>query len=141
TYDLGSGAILMSAPKDAGKVKITTAVATCAVSGFTAIIEGHKNNWNKVLVLEGDGDVALKKNPTDPRHMHSWQILIFRPDATVLPQPQDFSVCKVISAGLLITGFKNQLPSMPQLIAECDKQKSEPPGKNLVDPTSQNTID
>ena len=141
TYDLGSGAILMSAPKENGTIKISTAVANCAVSGFNAILEAHSKNWNKVLILEGDGDVSLKKNPNDHRHMHSWQILIFRPDATVLPQPQEFSVCKVISAGLLITGFKNQLPSMPQLIAECDKQKSEPPGKNLVDPTSQNTID
>ena len=141
TYDLGSGAILMSAPKENGTIKISTAVANCAVSGFNAILEAHSKNWNKVLILEGDGDVSLKKNPNDHRHMHSWQILIFRPDATVLPQPQEFSVCKVISAGLLITGFKNQLPSMPQLIAECDKQKSEPPGKNLVDPTNQNTID
>src|SRR5438309_1364526 len=102
TYDLGSGAILMSAPKENGTIKISTAVANCAVSGFNAILEAHSKNWNKVLILEGDGDVSLKKNPNDHRHMHSWQILIFRPDATVLPQPQEFSVCKVISAGLLI---------------------------------------
>src|SRR6266404_2813302 len=141
TYSLGSGAILMTAPKEAGTVKISTAVATCAVHGFTAILEGHKNNWNKVLVLEGDGDVALKKNPTDTRHMHSWQILVFRPTDTVLPQPQDFSVCKVISNGLLITGFKNQLPSLPLLTAECEKQQSQPGHANLVDPTSQNVTD
>src|SRR5205807_7703227 len=70
TYDLGSGAILMSAPKAAGTVKITTAVATCAVSGFTLILEGHSNTWNKVVMPEGDGYVALKRNPTDKRYMH-----------------------------------------------------------------------
>src|SRR5437763_17143620 len=48
TYNLGSGAILMSAPKETGTVKITTAVATCAVSGFTMISEYHGNTWNKV---------------------------------------------------------------------------------------------
>ena len=141
TYDLGSGAILMSAPKDAGKIKISTAVATCAVSGFTAVIEGHKNNWNKVLVYEGDGTVTLNKNPGDPRQMHSWQILIFRPDATVLPQPQDFNVCSAISNGLLITGFKNPLPSMPELVAECEKQKTQPGITNLIDPTGHDVTD
>ena len=140
-YDLSSGAILVSAPKEAGIVRVTTAVATCAVSGFTAILEAHRNSWNKVLVLEGDGDVALKKNPNDIRHMHSAQILIFRPDATVLPQPQDFSVCKVIDHGLLITGFKHKLPSMPLLVAECAREQSHPGTKTLIDPTSQNTID
>jgi len=141
TYDLGSGAILMSAPKENGTIKISTAVANCAVNGFNAILEAHSKNWNKVLMLEGDGDVWLKKNPNDHRHMHSWQILIFRPDASVLPQPVEFDVCKVISAGLLITGFKNKLPDMPTLVAECDKQKSQPPTTNLVDPTNQNIID
>ena len=141
TYDLGSGAVLMTAPKQAGTVKISTAVATCAVSGFTGIWEAHKNNWNKVIFLEGDGSVALKKNLNDPREMHSWQMLIFRPDATVLPQPVAISVCKVMSNGLLITGFKNPLPSMPELVAECEKQQSQPGTVNLIDPTGQNITD
>src|SRR5438067_6777639 len=71
TYDLGSGAILMTAPRDAGTVKISAGVATCAVSGFTGIWESHNKSWNKVLILEGNGDVWLKKNPNDHRHMHS----------------------------------------------------------------------
>src|SRR5439155_7256696 len=58
TYNLGSGAILMSAPKESGTVKITTAVATCAVSGFTMISEYHGKTWNKVLMLNGDGYVS-----------------------------------------------------------------------------------
>src|SRR5207302_2884390 len=126
TYDLGNGAILMSAPKDAGTVKITTAVATCAVSGFTAILERHSNTWNKVLVLEGDGDVWLRRNPSDKRHMHSRQILVFRPDATVLPQPLEFSICNLIGGqGLLINGFAHKLPSWPLLVTECEKQRSQ----------------
>ena len=141
TYDLGSGAVLISAPKSAGAVKVTTAVATSAVSGFIAIWEGHTSNWNKVLVFEGDGYVALKKNPDDHRHIHSQQILIFRPNATVLPQPQDFNVCTAISNGLLINGFKNQLPDMPLLAAECEKQKSAPGKTNLIDPTGHDITD
>lgn len=141
TYDLSNGAVLMSAPRETGTVKVNTAVATCAVSGFVAIWEFHKKNWNKVLFLEGDGKVALKKNPNDPRTMHSGQMLIFRPDATVLPQPQNFSVCKVMSNGLLITGFKNKLASMPELVAQCEKEKALPGTTRLLDPTNQNAVD
>jgi FecR protein len=141
TYDLGSGAILMTAPKNAGTVKVSSGVATCAISGFTAIWEAHNKFWNKVLVIEGDGDVWLNKNPDDPRHMHSRQILVFPPNAKVLPQPQEFDVCKVINNGLLITGFTNQLPSWPLCLAQCDLQRSAPAITQLVDPTHQDIVD
>jgi hypothetical protein len=141
TYDLGSGAILMTAPKNAGTVRVSSGVATCAISGFTAIWEAHSKFWNKVLVIEGDGDVWLNKNPNDQRHMHSRQILVFPPNAKVLPQPQEFDVCKVINNGLLITGFANQLPSWPLCLAQCDLQRSAPNTNHLVDPTHQDTVD
>lgn len=140
SYDLGSGAILMTAPRDAGTVKISAGVATSAISGFTGIWEVHSKFWNKHLVLEGDEDVWLKKNPNDHRHLHARQILVFPPNATVLPQPQDFDVCKVINNGLLITGFSHQLPSWPLLVAECDRQRTSPP-KPLVDPTGHDATD
>lgn len=141
TYDLGSGAILMTAPKNAGTVKVSSGVATCAISGFTAIWEAHSKFWNKVLVIEGDGDVWLNKNPDDQRHMHSRQILVFPPNAKVLPQPQEFDVCKVINNGLLITGFTNQLPTWPLCLAQCDLQRSAPATTQLVDPTHQDIVD
>jgi len=141
TYDLGSGAILVSAPKETGTVKITTAVATCAVSGFTMISEYHGTTWNKVLMLNGDGYVSLNRNPGDKRHMHSTEILVFRPDATVLPQPQQFDICNVISDGRLVTGFAKRLPEWPALVNLCERQRSEPVKKNLIDPTSQDIID
>lgn len=141
TYDLGSGAILMTAPKNAGTVKVSSGVATCAISGFTGIWESHTKTWNKVLVIEGDGAVWLNKNPSDQRHMHSRQILIFPPNAKVLPQPQEFDVCKVINNGLLITGFTNQLPSWPLCVAQCDLQRTTPGITQLIDPTRQDIVD
>jgi hypothetical protein len=140
TYDLGSGAILVTAPKNAGTVRVSSGVATSAVSGFTGIWESHSKFWNKVLIFEGDGDVTLIKNPTDHRHMHSHQILVFPPNATVLPQPQDFDVCKAINNGLLFTGFSHQLPSLPLLVAECERQRTGP-ATQLVDPTGHDAID
>jgi hypothetical protein len=142
TYDLGSGAILISAPKGVGTVKVSAGVATCAVSGFTGIWETHSHGWNKVLLIEADnGEVWLNKNPGDKRHMHSRQILVFPWNATVLPQPQEFDVCKVINNGLLTTGFKNKLPSFPLMLAECNRQQSQPVTTQLVDPTNQNILD
>jgi len=141
TYNLGSGAILMTAPRETGTVKISAGVATCAVSGFTGIWESHTKFWNKVLIVEGNGDVWLKKNPADHRHMHSRQILVFPPNASVLPQPQEFDVCKMINNGLLITGFSHQLPSWPLLVAECDRQRTAPGTTKLVDPTNPDTVD
>ena len=141
TYNLGSGAILMTAPRETGTVKISSGVATCAVSGFTGIIESHNKSWNKIHILEGDGDVWLKKNPTDHRHMHSRQILVFPPNATVLPQPQEFDVCKVINNGFLITGFSHKLPSWPLLQAQCNQQRSSPVVTQLIDPTSHDAAD
>ncbi len=141
TYDLGSGAILMTAPRDAGTVKISAGVANCAVSGFTGIWESHSKFWNKILIFEGNGDAWLKKNPSDHRHMHSRQILVFPPNANVLPQPQEFDVCKAINDGLLITGFSHQLPSWPLLVAECERQRTTPATTPLVDPTHQDIVD
>jgi hypothetical protein len=140
-YDVGSGAVLIYAPKEVGTVRVSAGVATCAVSGFTGIWETHSKYWNKILILEGDGDVWLKKNPNDHRQMHSRQILVFPPNANVLPQPQEIDVCKVINNGLLVTGFSHRLPSWPLLVAECDRQKTAPGTSQLIDPTSQDTRD
>ncbi|HST30428.1 MAG TPA: FecR domain-containing protein [Chthoniobacterales bacterium] len=140
TYDLGSGAILMTAPRDAGTIKISAGVATCAVSGFTGIWESHSKFMNKILFFEANGEVWLNKNPSDQRHMHSHQMLVFPPNATVLPQPQDFDVCKTINNGLLFTGFSHQLPSWPLLVEECEKQRTAPPTQ-LVDPTGHDRTD
>ena len=141
SYNLGNGAILMSAPKETGTVKVTTAVATCAVSGFTIISEYHSNTWNKILMYNGDGSVTLKRNPGDPRHIHSSEILIFRPDATVLPQPQQFDICKAINGGYLVNGFAKKLPEWPVLVDLCERQRTGPPTGKLIDPTNQNAID
>lgn len=141
TYDLGSGAVLVSAPKGAGTVKVSTGVATCAVSGFTGIWETHHHGWNKILLIEGDLRGWLNNKPGDQRHMHSRQILVFPWNATVLPQPQEFDVCKVINNGLLVTGFKTKLASWPAMFAQCTAQRNSPVVANYVDPTSHSTHD
>ena len=62
-FDLNSGAILVAVPKSSGEVKIKTAGATAAVTGFTMIYEYHRNAVSKVMLL--DGDLSLKSEGWD----------------------------------------------------------------------------
>lgn len=139
-YDLGSGVVLMHVPKNSGPARINTSVATAAVTGFTAIYEFHTQSWNKFLILEGHGAISLKHYPGQTRQMHAGQIITFRPDATTLPEPQDFDICKLTEKSLLITQFP-RLPSWNLILEECQKQQTSLPSSNFIDPTSQDTID
>ena len=149
TYDLGSGAILMSAPKESGTVKITTAVATCAVSGFTAILERHSNAWNKFIILYGDGWLNIKGHPGDPVHpgdpihpchLHGGQMVVFPPHPTHCPPVLNIDISKLLN-GKLVRGFKGPLPELNLILAEIEKQQTSPPSGGLIDPTNQDTID
>jgi FecR protein len=140
TYDLGGGAILMCAPQGAGQLKINTTVATAAVTGFTCIYEYHPKTWNKWAILEGGGHISLTHYPNQTRALHAGQIIIFRPDATTLPEPQDFDICKLTNKSLLITQF-DKLPSWNLILAECERQRTSVVSGKLVDPTNLDTID
>jgi hypothetical protein len=140
TYDLGSGAILMSAPKDTGTVKITTAVATCAVSGFTAILERHSNTWNKFIILHGNGWLQINGLPGGPCHLQTGQMVVFPPHPTHCPQVLNIDISKLLD-GKLVKGFNGPLPELNIILADIENQQTSPPGGGLIDPTNQNTID
>lgn len=137
TYDLGSGAILMSAPKEAGTVKITTAVATCAVSGFTAIVERHSNSWNKFIILHGDGWMRINGIRGDPCQLHTGQMVVFPPHPTHCPPVLNIDISKLLN-GKLAKGFKGPLPELNIILADIE---IPPPDGGLVDPTNQDAID
>jgi hypothetical protein len=139
TYDLGSGAILMSAPKEAGTVRISTAVATCAVSGFTAILERHSNAWNKFILLHGDGTLTLKGVPTGPCPLHTGQMVVFSPHPTNCPQVLDVDISKLLN-GKLVKGFQGQLPELNVILADIRNQQISPPSGGLIDPTNQDIL-
>jgi len=140
TYDLGSGAILMSAPPQAGTIKINTAVATCAVSGFTAIFERHSNTWNKFVLLHGNGSVTIKGIPAEPCRLHGGQMVVFPPHPTYCPPVLDIDISKLLN-GKLIKGFKTQLPEFKLILTDIKDQGPPPGGGGLVDPTNQNSVD
>jgi hypothetical protein len=139
TYDLGSGAILMTAPPQAGTIKINTAVATCAVSGFTAIVERHSEAWNKIIVVHGEGTLSIKGVPGDPCRMHTGQMVVFPPRPTYCPQVLNIDLSKLLN-GRLVAGFKRKLPEMHHILKDIKDQQSEAPKGGLVDPTNQDSI-
>ncbi|HME89444.1 MAG TPA: FecR domain-containing protein [Chthoniobacterales bacterium] len=122
TYDLGSGAILISAPKEAGTVRVKTAIATCAVRGFTAIVERRTNAQNKFIVLHGDAVYTLKKFPHDPCRLHFGQAVISPPDPTRPPHVCNVDISKVMN-GRLVNGFRQKLPESALISADIEKQK------------------
>src|SRR5439155_24328585 len=140
TYDLGSGAILMSAPKETGTVKITTAVATCAVSGFTAVLERHSNAWNKFILLHGNGTLTLKGIPTGPCRLQAGQMVVFPPHPTHCPPVLNIDISKLLN-GKLVKGFDRPLPELNIILADIEYQHNEPPRGGLIDPTNQDVID
>src|SRR5438270_534288 len=140
TYDLGSGAVLVSAPKSAGTVKITTAVATCAVSGFTMILERHANAWNKFIILHGDGTLTLNGLPTDPCRLHTGQMVVFPPHPTHCPPVLNIDISKLLN-GKFVKGFKGPLPELNLILADIENQRNTPASGGLIDPTSQDVID
>ena len=138
TYDLGGGAILMSAPKEAGTVKITTAAVTCGVSGFTAIMERHPKTWNKFILLHGNGWLKIKGLPGDPCTLHSGQMVVFPPHPTHCPQVLNIDVSKLLN-GKFVKGFKGPLPELDIILADIETLPQD--GGGRIDPTNQDAID
>jgi mannose-6-phosphate isomerase-like protein (cupin superfamily) len=139
-FDLASGSILLYAPKSSGGARINTAVAIVAGTSFTGMAEYHPKSWLKFIVLQGHGSVSLKHHPGETRALHAGQVIMVRPGATKLPEPQDVDLSKVINTSLLITKFP-PLPSLNVILLEAENQQNLSPSSHLTDPTDLDTRD
>ena len=115
-----SGAMLFQIPKGAREVRINTAAIAAASTGATGIIERHGQFYVKVLVLEGTVRCYLTNRVGESELMHPGQILITKPDVTVLPDPADFDIARVMKTCLLIRDFP---PLLSQPLIESEEQK------------------
>jgi hypothetical protein len=140
TYDLGNGAILMSAPQRTGTVRIASPVATAAVTGFTVMFEEHRNGWSKFIVLHGKGTVSFKGIQGGPCGLHTGQMIIWPPHPVRCPEVLNIDLSKLLQ-GKLVKGFKRPLPELALILADIKDQQTSPPPNGLVDPTNQNTLD
>ncbi len=140
TYDLGSGAILMTAPEGAGELKIRTSAATAAVSGFTAMFEHHPKGWSKLIILHGNAKVSFPNLNNEPCRLGDAQMIMWPPKPQTCPTVYDVDISKLLH-GKLVKGFKNQLPEHDILLNIVRNNEANPPSGGLKDPTGIEIVD
>lgn len=138
--DLNSGAILVAVPPSSGEVKIKTAAATAAVTGFIAMYEYHPKGISKFMVLEGSAKFKLKGVPR-ACDLTDGQMIVCPSDPTKCPEVLTFDVGKVFGSAKLIT--QKPLPkwAIDLILQVIDDQKTEPPPGGFSDPTNIDTLD
>lgn len=138
-FDLASGALLLVVPKSAGTTRVNIGAATAAVSGFTALFE-HNASINKLVILEGRGDVSFKNIP-GPCPLESGQMMVWPTRPTRCPEVRTVDVSKVMKSAKLVTLF-NKLPawSLGPIQAVIENQQTSPPPGGLTDPTNIDAV-
>lgn len=137
---LDGGVILVSAPRSAGTVGISTKVVTVAVSGFTVILERHDNAWNKFIVLHGNGTFRINGITGHPMQLHTGQMVVFPARPTNYPRIVDIDLAKLLN-GNLVKGFKTRLPELNLILQDIQNQRKSPPSGGLIDPTGEQITD
>ena len=140
TLNLSSGAALICVPPDAGSVRVIAPAVTAAISGGIAMAETHKNSWIKVIIVEGQGVVTIKKSGKSLT-LHSGQMIVLPPGAKDFTKVQNIDLKKLTDKSKLI-----QFARLPKWVwglidAQIDRQASSPPSGGYVDPTGFDAID
>ncbi len=131
--------MLLAAPKSAGTLKVNTAAATAAVSGFTILFDSK----GKTIVLEGEACVRPKAHPNDPCIvLHAGDMLFLNGNRV---ERQKINIEKIFRTAGLVNGFKNKLPpwSIAPINTEITNQNNNGgtnPGGYYNDQTGSNSI-
>jgi hypothetical protein len=145
-FDLSSGAALMVVPKEAGTVKINTAAATAAVTGFTALVESHPKGVNKWMIIEGTACVTqLNAEPGKPcTTLRAGDMLILQPGIRGLGSIHTFDIKKTMETAKLVTDF-GKLPkwAIHDIEAAISGQNGgqNAPSGGPKDPTGSDAVD
>ena len=138
--NLNSGAVLLCVPPDAGNVRIIAPAITAAISGGIAMAEAHKNSWTKVIVIEGQARVTLKRSG-ETATLNPGQIIAIPPGAKHLTPVHNIDLKKLTRNSLLIQFAKLPGWTRDLMNAEIRKQKVSPPSGGFIDPTGFDAID
>jgi FecR protein len=128
--NLGEGAALIEAPKNASGATIHAASVAAAVAGTTSMIEYHPGVC-KFLVLEGTGRLYRPRHLGDSVLVGPGQLVIGNPNAAV-SDPVDFDIARFAKTSRFIIGLP-PLRSEKSIAAECQKQEREKSKKTLID--------
>jgi mannose-6-phosphate isomerase-like protein (cupin superfamily) len=138
--NLSSGAALICVPPGAGTVRISAPAVTAAVSGGIAMAETHKNSWIKVIIIEGNGVITLKRSGKTLT-LHAGQMIALPSGARDFNQVQNINLKKLTDKSLLV-----RFARLPQWVwdlidREIQHQQTSPPSGGFVDPTGFDAVD
>jgi hypothetical protein len=140
-FDLNSGAILVAVPPSGGEVKIKTAAATAAITGFTAMYEYHPKGVSKFIVLEGEAKFKIK-GVSGACDLTGGHMIVIPPNAKTCPKILTVELDKLMKSAKLITKFR-PLPkwALEAIFRIIEEQKNSPPPGGFADPTNIDTLD
>jgi FecR-like protein len=128
--NLGDGAVLVQAPKEANGATIHAGSVAAAVAGTTVMIEYHPGFY-KFLVLEGTARTYRPGHLGDSVLVGPGQMVFGNPESA-LSDPVDVDIDRFMKTSRFITDFP-QLRSVKSIAAQSQKQQREKSTKTLVD--------
>jgi FecR-like protein len=128
--NLGDGAVLVQAPKEANGAMIHAGSVAAAVAGTTVMIEYHPGFY-KFLVLEGTVRTYRPGHLGDSVLVGPGQMVFGNPESA-LSDPVDIDIDRFMKTSRFITDFP-PLRSAKSIVTESQKQQREKSTKTLVD--------
>jgi len=128
--NLGEGAVLVQAPKEANGATIHAGSVAAAVAGTTIMIEYHPGFY-KFLVLEGTARTYRPGHLGDSVLVGPGQMVFGNPESA-LSDPVDVDIDRFMKTSRFITDFP-PLRSAKLIVAESRKQQREKSTKTLAD--------
>jgi hypothetical protein len=128
--NLGEGAVLVQAPKEANGATIHAGSIAAAVADTTVMIEYHAGFY-KFLVLEGTARIYRPGHLGDSVLVSPGQMIFGNPESA-LSDPVDIDIERFMKTSRFITDFP-PLRSVKSIWVESQKQQHEKSTKNLVD--------
>ena len=128
--NLGDGAVLVQAPKEANGATIHAGSVAAAVAGTTVMIEYHPGFY-KFLVLEGTARTYRPGHLGDSVLVGPGQMVFGNPESA-LSDPVDVDIDRFMKTSRFITDFP-PLRSAKSIVAESQKQQRAKSTKTLVD--------
>jgi hypothetical protein len=128
--NLGDGAVLVQAPKEAKGATIHAGSVAVAVAGTTVMIECHPGFY-KFLVLEGTARTYRPGHLGDSVLVGPGQMVFGNPESA-LSDPVDVDIDRFMKTSRFITDF-SPLRSAKSIVAGSQKQQREKSTKTLID--------
>ena len=145
TIDLKQGSLLFHSPHGKGGGTIHTGSATASVLGSTLIVTTTASGGFKVLALEDEAEIKFLNGLKTK--LQPGQMTFVLPGGNAISPIIIFRLDDLIGNSQLVKGFSQNLPSMPLIILEKNKQNAliesgglEDTHKNVGDDADSKTV-